>query len=189
MRESNNELRSEEFMDEAIAAHQGAVYRLALSQTRSAADAQDVMQDVFIKLMRSQVRFRDSDPLRAWLLRVTINQCRDLARQAWHRRVEVVEEPDLGSTVTQDEAVELLMEHPVWRAMDALKESDRSVLHLRYVEELSISEIAEALSCTQVAVRVRLRRARARLRQMMAAQREQQNADVPSFSQQTGVIR
>lgn len=84
-------------MDEAIAAHQGAVYRLSLSQTRSAADAQDVMQDVFIKLMRSQVPFRDSDHLRAWLLRVTINQCRDLARQAWHRRVEVVEEPDLGA--------------------------------------------------------------------------------------------
>lgn len=108
--------------------------------------------------MRLQVPFRDSDHLRAWLLRVTINQCRDLARQPWHRRVEVVEEPDLGSTVTQDEAVELLMEHPVWQAMDALKESDRSVLHLRYVEELSIPEIAEALSCTQVAVRVRLRR-------------------------------
>ena len=83
----------------------------------------------------------------------------------------------------------MLMEHPVWQAMDALKESDRSVLHLRYAEELSIPEIAEALSCTQVAVRVRLRRARARLRQMMVAQREQQNADVPSFSQQTGVIR
>ena len=61
VRESHNELRSEEFMDEAIAAHQGAVYRLALGQTRSAADA----QDVFIKLMRSQVRFRDSDHLRA----------------------------------------------------------------------------------------------------------------------------
>lgn len=100
-----------------------------------------------------------------------------------------MEEPDLGATVTQDEAVELLMEHPVWQAMDALKESDRSVLHLRYVEELSIPEIAEALSCTQVAVRVRLRRARARLRQMIAAQREQQSADVPSFSQQTGVTR
>ena len=66
MRESNNELRSEEFMDEAIAAHQGAVNRLALSQARSAADAQDVMQDVFIKLMRSQVPFRDGDHLRAW---------------------------------------------------------------------------------------------------------------------------
>ena len=174
-------------MDEAIAAHQGAVYRLALSQTRSTADAQDVMQDVFIKLMRSQVPFRDGDHLRARLLRVTINQCRDLARQAWYRRVEVVDEPDLGSTVAQDEVVELLMEHPVWQAMDALKESDRSVLHLRYVEELSIPEIAEALSCTQVAVR--LRRARTRLRQMMAVQCEQQSADVPSFSQQTGVIR
>lgn len=95
----------------------------------------------------------------------------------------------MGSTVAQDEVVELMMEHPVWRAMDALKESDRSVLHLRYVEELSIPEMAEALSCTQVAVRVRLRRARTRLRQMMAVQCEQQGADVPSFSQQTGVIR
>ena len=160
-----------------------------ITQTGSRADAEDVYQDVFVALACCDTQFADDDHLRAWLLRVAINQCRDLARQVWHRRVEVVEEPDLGSTVTQDEAVELLMEHPVWQAMDALKESDRSVLHLRYVEELSIPEIAEALSCTQVAVRVRLRRARARLRQMMVAQREQQNADVPSFSQQTGVAR
>ena len=55
MRESHNELRSEEFMDEAIAAHQGAVYRLALSQTRSAADAQDVMQDVLAHALAGAV--------------------------------------------------------------------------------------------------------------------------------------
>lgn len=78
----HEELRSEEFMEAAVAAHHGAVLRLALNQTGNRADAQDVTQEVFIKLMKSRTAFRDADHLRAWLLRVTINQCRDLARQA-----------------------------------------------------------------------------------------------------------
>ncbi|OUP10187.1 hypothetical protein B5F33_03550 [Collinsella sp. An2] len=154
-------------MEAAVAAHHGAVFRLALNQTGNRADAQDVTQEVFIKLMKSFTAFRDADHLRAWLLRVTINQCRDLARQAWKRRVDVSAEPVVRPDAAQDEVLDAVVEHPVWSALRTLKETDRAVLHLRYVEELTIPEIADALSCKQVTVRTRLRRARLKLRRAM----------------------
>lgn len=167
MRRAEEGLRSEEFMEAAVVAHQGAVLRLALNQTRNRADAQDVTQDVFIKLMESHVVFRNAEHLRAWLLRVTINQCRDLARQAWKRRVEMTGEPIELDAASRNDTLDAVMEHPVWGALQTLKAADRAVLHLRYVEELTIPEIADALSCTQVTIRARLRRARLRLRKAM----------------------
>ena len=156
MRESHNELRSEEFMDEAIAAHQGAVYRLALSQTRSAADAQDVMQDVFIKLMRSQVPFRDSDHLRAWLLRVTINQCRDLQRRRVVRAYTPLEQ------VTEHPAAS--EENGLLKEVLQLEEPYKTVLVLHYFEDFSIVEIAKMLSLSPSAVKMRLMRGRQQLK-------------------------
>lgn len=166
MRGTVNTLQSEAFMDNAVAAHQAAVFRLALNQVRNYADAQDVTQEVFIKLMKSHVAFHDVEHVRAWLLRVTMNQCRDVARQEWHRRVDVVAEPE-RAVDTWNDGVDAVMEHPVWQALGSLKENDRAVLHLRYVEELTIPEIADALSCTQITVRTRLHRARSRLRAAM----------------------
>lgn len=166
-------------MEAAVAAHHGAVLRLALNQTGNRADAQDVTQEVFIKLMKSRTVFRDAEHLRAWLLRVTINQCRDLARQAWKRRVDISAEPVEREVAERDEVCDAVVEHPVWSALRTLKETDRAILHLRYVEELTIPEIADALSCTQVTVRARLRRARLRLRQAMeGADGARRNASV-----------
>lgn len=82
-------------MEHAIECHRGAVIRLALAQTRDASDAQDVAQEVFIKLLRSQARFNDDDHLRAWLLRATHDVCVDFHRQAWRRRVETRDDMSL----------------------------------------------------------------------------------------------
>ena len=76
-------------MARAMADWGDAVYRLALSQTRSKADAedvyQDVYQDVFMRLYGDATEFTSSEHLKAWLLRVTINRCRDLAKSNWNR--------------------------------------------------------------------------------------------------------
>lgn len=61
----DGELKSEEFMNDAILAYQGMVLRVALNQTRNMADAEDVVQDVFIKLMKTRASFRDEEHPRA----------------------------------------------------------------------------------------------------------------------------
>ena len=66
-------LRSEQFMQQALDSWGGAVYRLALSHTRCAADAQDIAQDAFLSLLKSTVLFNDDEHVKAWLLHVTAN--------------------------------------------------------------------------------------------------------------------
>lgn len=163
----DGELKSEEFMNDAILAYQGMVLRVALNQTRNMVDAEDVVQDVFIKLMKTRASFRDEGHLRAWLLRVAVNQCRDLSRKAWNRHVDVVPNPVEAVVDVEDDGFSEVADHPIWRAMERMAKADRLVLHLRYVEELSASEIADALSCSRVSVWVRLHRARERLRGLL----------------------
>lgn len=136
-------LQSEAFMEHAIEHHRGAVLRLALARTHSATDAQDIAQDVFIKLLRSATRFHDDDHLRAWLLRATHDSCIDLHRQAWRRRVETHEDmAAVADRETWDPAIEEVVNHPVWTAMERLPDKLRCALHLHYVEGYGIAEVA-----------------------------------------------
>lgn len=157
-------LQSEAFMEHAIEHHRGAVLRLALARTRNAADAQDVAQDVFIKLLRSTTRFHDDDHLHAWLLRATHDSCVDLHRQAWRRRVETREDMAVAADrETWDPTIEEVVNHPVWTAMERLPDKLRCALHLHYVEGYGIAEVADILGCTEAAARTRLHRGRKKL--------------------------
>lgn len=157
-------LQSEAFMEHAIERHRGAVLRLALARTRNAADAQDVAQDAFIKLLRSTTRFHDDDHLRAWLLRATHDSCVDLHRQAWRRRVETREDMAVvADRETWDPTIEKVVNHPVWTAMERLPDKLRCALHLHYVEGYGIAEVADILGCTEAAARTRLHRGRKKL--------------------------
>ena len=138
-----------------------SVYLVALGQMRSVSDAQDVAQDVFVQLLRADAAFRDDEHLKAWLLRVCVNRCRELRRSAWFRRVDQVDYVDaLAAEATEDEALRALVEHPVWAALRALPEKLRVVVQLYYVEECSTDEIANIVGCRPTTVRSRLHRAR-----------------------------
>lgn len=159
------------------------VYRLALSQLRSSADAQDVVQEVFLKLLAEKRVFQGEDHLKAWLLRCALNRCHDLQRSAWSRRVESLEgaaaASDVGSNRIRAEdihdpsidverqAEQALYQHPVWRFMDELPDDQRAVMHLRYVEEYTTEEIAQILQVRSATVRTRLHRARKRLQKLL----------------------
>lgn len=84
-------LRSDAFLTQAMAACGDAVYRLALCRLGSRADAEDVFQEVFLRLLRDTTAFEDEEHLKAWLLRVTANRCSDLRRTAWFRHTAPLE--------------------------------------------------------------------------------------------------
>lgn len=179
--------RPDAFMEHAVERHRGAVIQLALARTRSAADAQDIAQEVFIKLLRSTARFHDDDHLRAWLLRATHDSCVDLHRQAWRRRVETRE--DMGAVAdraTMDPAIEEVMDHPVWVAMGRLPDKLRCALHLHYVEGYGITEVADILGCTEAAARTRLHRGRKKLAAEIARLEAAGPAPVSAHSTATG---
>ena len=159
LRQSGANPHPEAFLKQAMADWGDAVYRLALGQTRSRADAEDVYQDVFLRLLDSGTTFESPEHLKAWLLRVTVNRCRDLARSGWKRRTVALDPewdaPDAAAHDDEDAAV--------WDAVGQLPEQQRTAVHLHYVEGYSTEEIASALDCRPATARTWLFRARARI--------------------------
>lgn len=170
--ESRSRGRGEAFMRQAMAAHGSAVYLVALAQTRCEADAQDVAQDVFLRLLTSTSVFTSDEHLRAWLLRVTVNRCRELHRALWRRRVDALDEqaelrlpsPSAG---TEDAALAELRADPVWQALRRLPAKLRVVALLHYVEEYDTAQIARIVGSPPATVRTRLHRARKQMRQIL----------------------
>ena len=165
LRQSGANPHPEAFLKQAMADWGDAVYRLALGRARSRADAEDVYQDVFLRLLDSGTTFESPEHLKAWLLRVTVNRCRDLARSGWKRRTVALDPewdaPDAAAHDDEDAAV--------WDAVGQLPEQQRTAVHLHYVEGYSTEEIASALDCRPATARTWLFRARARIRELLEA--------------------
>lgn len=141
--------------------YKDAVYRLALSLTGSPADAEDVTQTVFLKLMEKQPELEPGKE-RAWLLQVTANECRSLYR--WLRR---------RSTVSLDEALAVAAPEytPLLTHVMQQRPKDRAVLYLFYYEGFSTEEIGRMLHTSQSAVTTRLHRARKTLKATLEQER------------------
>lgn len=133
------------------------VYRLALSMTGSAADAEDVCQNVFLKLIEKRPGL-ESGKERAWLFQVTANECRSLWRQLRRR-----------PTVPLEEALEVAASElePLLPHVMAMPGKDRAVLYLHYYEGFSTKEVGDMLHISQSAVTTRLLRARKKLKEVL----------------------
>lgn len=132
------------------------VYRLAVNYTRSSADAEDVCQTVFLKLLENP----DITPgkERAWLMRVTANTCRDLLRSHWWKRTVPLETLGASPQTELDETALLLHRLPP---------KYRVVLYLHYYEQYTTAEIAALLQIPMGTVSTRLRRGREQLKSML----------------------
>lgn len=115
----------------AMEHHGAAVYRLALCRMQSVQDAEDVYQDVFLRLLGQEASAWDGEHLRAWLLRCTVNRCHDLHRFRLRRPVLAL--ADLPETAAEADsgAAEL------WDAVARLPEKLRVPIHLYYAEGYS----------------------------------------------------
>ena len=145
---------------EAVKRYSSMVYRFAYARTRNHADAEDIYQEVFLKLARADISLEDQEHVKAWLLRVTVNCSVNLFRSAWRRHVQTVEAlPERASPWDGDDRYEALN-----RALDILPARYRAVIHLYYYEEMSIREISQVLQTSEVNVKKRLSRARQKLK-------------------------
>ncbi|WP_291257713.1 sigma-70 family RNA polymerase sigma factor [Flavonifractor sp.] len=143
---------------ELARAYAPAIYRLAYARTGSRADAEDIMQEVFVRLLRARPDFADRAHARAWLLRVAANCANDWFRAPWRRR-----EGPLTDALPAPEHED----GGVVEAVLALPAKYRTAVHLYYYEELSVAEIAKITGKSESAVKSRLFRARAMLREAL----------------------
>lgn len=153
-----SKLRSDEFLCAAMESCGDAVYRLAYCRLGSRADAEDVFQEVFIRLLRDTTEFRDSEHLKAWLLRVTLSRCADLRRSAWFKHTAPLEAAPEAAAPGQGG------HEALWQAVRALPDDLRTAVWLHYVEGYSTDEIAGMAGCRPATVRTRLHRARKQLK-------------------------
>lgn len=136
-------------------AYKDDVYRLAMSYTRSAQEAEDICQIVFLKLMEHSVM---PGKERAWLMQVTANQCRSLLRSSWWRKTAPLEEFRSSDQEKHGE---------VYAALMTLPPKYRVVLYLHYYERSSTAEIAKLLHISQSTVTTRLSRGRQLMKEML----------------------
>ena len=168
-------MRTDAFLQAAMDRWGDSVYRLALCQLGSEADAEDVFQDVFLRLLQDETAFHSDEHLKAWLLRVTLNRCHDLHRSAWRRRTQTLD--DSLRAADPDPAEDgALRACEVREAVEALPPKLSAVIHLYYEEGYSVEEVAQLLNCRPATVRTRMHRARKRLKELL----EGGNGDDPS---------
>jgi RNA polymerase sigma-70 factor (ECF subfamily) len=167
---------------ELIRPYERSVYVMALSYMKNEADAEDVAQEAFIRAFRKLESFRAESKFSTWLISITINEARTrLRRQALVRMEPLDQLPnedkcispallrdwrEIPSEAVQREEVRNL----IHLAVEQLPDIYREVFLLRDVEELTISETAEALNISIPSVKVRLHRARMRLQKQLAPQ-------------------
>lgn len=144
---------AEEYMD--------MVYRLAFHNLGSPHDADDVTQEVFLRLLRFGPEFESAGHARRWLIRVTVNECKRLIRSPWRRHTVALEDYAAALEWETPEQSEL------FQAVMALPLKYRAPVYLFYYEGLSTDEIARALNRSPSTVRTQLARAREQLKHIL----------------------
>ena len=146
----------EETIERILTEHGDRLYRLCLVMLGNPQDAEDALQETFLKYLQKMPEFRDMEHEKAWLLTVAANKCRDQLRfRSRHPQV------DLDSITlavdTQDSGI--------LDALMTLPEKYRLVLMLHYVEGYSVKEIASILRKTPSAIKMRLQKGRRLLKE------------------------
>lgn len=174
--------RRDQFSEEALT-HLDSLYSVAMRLTRNAADANDLVQDTFLKGFRAYERFEPGTNLRAWLVRILTNTFINKYRRTQRER-DVFQTDDaepVGDGVMSRHAMRAMHDPDgnalrgmfvaeIQRALDELSDEHRMMILLADLEELSYKEIAESLGCPIGTVMSRLHRARKQLQARLVVQ-------------------
>jgi RNA polymerase sigma factor, sigma-70 family len=143
------------------ARYMDTVFRVAYSYLRSPADADDVTQDVLIQLYKTDKAFDDDAHVKNWLIRVTVNRCKNVLRAPWHRTEDIA---DYENSLSFEEP----QCHELFDAVMALDRRYRVPVLLYYYEGYRQKEIAGLLDIPEETVRTRLARAREKLKHILS---------------------
>ena len=152
-------------LEELVEQYENTLFRAALAILGDVQEAEDAVQDTFLRYLEKRPELRDRDHEKAWLLKVTANRCKSLLRT--RKRHPAVELLDIYP-VPEDEGSRELME-----AILALPANQRSAVHLHYYEGYTSEEIGAILGQRPGTVRSHLSRAREALRRYLTDDKEE----------------
>ena len=134
--------------------------RIAMTRLSSPADAEDVVQEVFLKLLTTRPHFRDLEHEKAWLIITASNLCKDTLKKWWRKNENIDDYTSLPQERTETG-------NDVLDAILALPQDYKDVVYLYYYEGYTTAEIAAHQNCPESTVRSRLSRARKQLMTML----------------------
>ena len=146
--------------------YKNMVYRLAISYLKNPIDAEDIVQNVFLKLHKNLSKFDSEEYLKNWLIKVTINECKTNLLSFYKRKVRLFindEEESIKDNTKNKE---------VMNSIFLLPKQDRLIIHLYYYENYKVKEIASILNMKENAVKQRLFRDREKLRDILKEELE-----------------
>lgn len=153
------------------AEYRAMLYRVAFSNVKNPADAEDAVQEAFLRYLRNGKPIQNREHEKAWLIRATIHICIDMLKSGWHQR-----------TVSWDESSENAVSHVylpcqlqddgTLEAVLRLPAHYRNPIYLFYYEDYSIAEIAGILGEKEGTVKTRLRRGREEVRKLLTEKRD-----------------
>jgi len=162
------------FYEPIVRAYEGPGLRLALGMTGNTADAEDALQEAFVKAYRSLDRFDPARPFAPWFFQILRNACRDLLRRRKSRfDVEALDErleerPAGAPSSPERRRQRAAARRTVWKALGQISEEHREVLVLKELEGFRYAEIASILDVPEGTVASRLYHARDALKHALA---------------------
>ena len=149
-----------ETIEEVYQRHVVMLYRVAYSFMKNGPDAENMVQEAFVRLLHSGMTFQSPEHEKAWLIRTTLHRACDVARAAERRNLPL-------ETAEVLPGGEMPEPSPILSAVQALPAKYSAVIHLYYYEGYSIKEISKLLQIPLPTVGTRLSRGRERLRQLL----------------------
>ena len=143
------------------------LFRIALSHTQSKEDAEDAVQDVFTKYITVCAKFSDDAQEKAFLIRATVNRCRDLVRRKKIREHDSLD--DITEIPSEEKDTEII------RTLNLLPEKYKTAIVLHYLEGFSVEEVARILSISLSGAKMRLSRGRELLKNLIV---DEEKSDV-----------
>lgn len=135
------------------------VYRIAMLMLNNVSDAEDAVQNVFLKYIEKGSSFEDIEHEKAWFITVTRNYCKDQLKNFWKRNVDM---GDIPEQIQEEEQDNELLEH-IMKLPDKYKE----VIYLFYYEDYSIKEMSKILDRKESTIQTQLKSARDKLKKVI----------------------
>lgn len=139
------------------------VYYVCYSFMKNKPEAEDMVQETFLRLISTGKRFENERHEKAWLIVTASNLCRNSLKRHWRRDESIEDNPALAQQVAKSD-------NEVLEAILTLPKDYKTVVYMYYYEGYSGEEIARYLHCPHATVRTRLARARKLLKQMLGGE-------------------
>lgn len=145
------------------------IFKMCMTYLGNVEDAKEAVQNIFIKLLEKNIKFKDSNHENAWICKATRNYCLDILKSAWRKKR--VDFETLSEAKTSDKDLENNEKELIEKALLKLPVKQKEVIYLYYYEEYSIKEISKILKRSESTIQTQLATARKKMKETLNSEK------------------